>query len=57
MIEQGCWIRIGVVQNDGVANPDILQGPPIVIADGVIYGIQHLKPLTHLQRRRLKHQT
>lgn len=54
MVEQGCWIWIGVVQDDSVANPDVLEGPPIVVAEGVIYGIQHLKPLTHLQESEIE---
>ncbi len=40
----------GVVQQDSVPDADVLQGPAIGIADGLVDGIQHLQSLAHLRR-------
>ena len=53
VVQQGSRVREGVVQDDGVPDPDVLQGPPAAVADGLVDGLQHLQPFAHLHRHAL----
>ena len=48
MIQQGSWVRVRVIQDDGVPDADVLQRPPVAVADGLVDGIQHLQAFAHL---------
>lgn len=50
MLFQLRGVRVGVIQDDGVADADVLQRAALVIADGLTQRSKHLQTLAHLPR-------